>query len=243
MRKIGFLLLAAAVAAAPASEALARKRHTEGTATGARGKKAEVKRDVTAKQGDRAASTTITGEKGRTLDVQRNRDVDPATGVRSATTAVAFPDGTTRSVERTATPTGGGQYVIDREATTRDGEVRTQTGSASVTKTEAGRTVTGSLSGAAGATTFERNVTRQDGVRTVEGAVSGPAGGTHAYQRTTDKATGQSASTRAFTNDQGETRTVATETDRDDDTVTIGRTVTPAEGKPRDSHADLTTKP
>ena len=176
MRRIALLMCAAlaALIAAPL-EADARGRRLEGVVTGARGHQATVARDISARGRDRSAHTSISGENGRTRDVWRSRDIDP--GARSRSSDVTFSDGATRSVDRTATRTAPGEWTVEREVTGRNGETRTQTGSANVTHTDQGRTVNGSLTGPLGDSSFERSVSHEDGVRTVTGATSGPMGG------------------------------------------------------------------
>jgi hypothetical protein len=184
----------------------------------------------------RERSARIVGARGGQAAVTR----DVTRGQRDVSRERTFRNGASRSVDRSATKTGVGEWNVNREVTGRNGETRTQTGSASVTKTDNGRSVTGALVGPNGESTFDRSVTREGGVRSVEGMATGPNGGVRTVDRTWDSNTNTMNAERILTGPEGKTRTADVTAVKDGDTVTIERTITGPNGNIRTGAGEAT---
>jgi hypothetical protein len=187
----------------------------------------------------RERTARIVGAQGGKASVTRS--ITP--GQRDVARERTFRNGASRSVDRSATKTGPGEWDVKREVTGRNGETRTQTGTASVTKTDNGRAVTGALVGPNGESTFDRSVTREGGVRTVEGMATGPNGAVRTVDRTWDSNTNTMNGERNATGPNGETRTVDVTAVKNGDTVTIDRTITGPNGNTRTSTGAATITP
>jgi hypothetical protein len=183
----------------------------------------------------RERSARIVGARGG--QGQITRSVTP--GERSVSRDWTGPNGKTRSVDRTATKTAPGQWEVNREVTGRNGETRVQTGTASVTKTETGRTITGSGSGPNGTGAFERSVSTVGGVRTVEGTATGSNGGVRTVDRVWDSNTGTMTGDRTLTGPNGATRNVDVTAAKDGDKITYERTVTGPNGDVRTNTGEV----
>jgi hypothetical protein len=185
--------------------------------------------------GARERTAKIVGARGGQATVSRSMN----RGERSVSRDVALPSGATRSVDRNAVRTGDGQWSVDREVTGRNGETRTQTGAATVARTENGRTVSGALVGANGQSTFNRTVSTEDGVRSVEGNAMSSNGGVRTVDRMIDSNSGVMNATRMLTGPSGATRTADVAATREGDAISMERTVTGPGGNTRTSSGEL----
>ncbi len=185
--------------------------------------------------GARERSARVAGAHGGQGVVTRS--VTP--GQRSVSRDWTGPNGKTRSVDRTATKTAPGQWDVSREVTGANGNTRLQTGTANVTKTETGRTITGSGSGPGGTGAFTRSVSTENGVRTVEGTATGSNGGARTVERTLDSNSNTLTSARTVTGPNGATRSVDVTAEKDGDTISYERTVTGPNGGTRNGSGEV----
>lgn len=197
--------------------------------------------DARRREGQRARTTTITGQHGgqRTIDTQRAWDRSAGTRSRDRTTT--FNDGSTRNVGVDSVRTGQGQYSVSREVTGRNGETRTQTGDFSVTRTENGQSVSGDINTThAGQIDYNRDVAHENGVRSVNSSAVFEDGSAITRSSQGSCANGACTSVGSVTGRGGNTATWDQTRTRTETGATLSRDVTFADGTTRSVDAERT---
>lgn len=226
-------LFAAATLSVGVAEARGRMAHGEfqtrrGTAVG--------DRTVTKERGLRSATSTWTGPGGKSTSMTDTRAVDRAAGTYSHDRQRTFSDGSTRSVDTDVQKTGDGTFSGTRTVTGRNGETRTQTGDFATTKTEDGRSLTGTIQTQNhGEVDYQRDVSHADGVRSVNSSATFEDGTSRTRSTSTsrDPATGVVTTNGTFTNRNGAATTVSNVRTPTDTGATVNRDITYPDGSTR----------
>jgi hypothetical protein len=243
-----FMMAVAAVGltiglASYAPPAEARGRKVEGQVTGQRGT-ATVQGETTREKGRRTSNRTVTGPNGKarttTEEATRNRE----TGTRTRDRDTTFANGETRSVDATAQKTAPGAYTTSRTVTTRDGDVRNQTGDFAVTKTDDGRSVAGTITTQNnGVVSYQKDVARTDGVRTVTSTSTFPDGAARSNTNTTTRTETGAVVAKDTTFRDRTTRSVDATRTKSETGVVVERVIVGRNGETRTQTGDLTVTP
>ncbi|HEY9248992.1 MAG TPA: hypothetical protein VIO38_07665 [Rariglobus sp.] len=171
-RTFGLFALAALVLPALLLPASAGERHGSGrNARGGTGER-NVLRDG---QGNVDRNSTVTGANGKTAAHNYDRTWDPSTQSGTVNASTTRPDGSTSGRQSTYEKTAPGSGTV--KGTYQRANGQTGTYNATTTKTEEGRTTTGSVTGANGKTaTVNSSTTKTDDGLAHTATKTGPAG-------------------------------------------------------------------
>lgn len=154
LRSLGLLALAALVLPALLTPVSAGERHrSTRTARGGTGER-DVQRDG---RGNVGRDSTVIGANGRTATHNYDRTWDPATQSGTVNASTTRPDGSTSGRQATYEKTAPGSGTVDGTYQRANGQSGTY--NATTTKTDDGRTTTGSVTGANGKTATVNNST------------------------------------------------------------------------------------
>lgn len=179
-----------ALALTPASVGAAEKKektkHRSGTYTNSNGKSGTVENTTKKKKGERQSETKWTNQDGGTgtRNSQQTWDKDTKTGTHSSTTTL--PNGKTATTQGTVKKNADGTFTDDATRTGFNGQ--TQTIHTTTTKTENGRTTTGTITNQNGKTaTLNTTATHGDGQANKTTTVTGENGRSHEREVSTKK--------------------------------------------------------